>query len=133
MYVDTAFRPGGFNGNRIRTILVVDDEETIRMVVSDYLLDFGYAVIEAENAARAREILRTRPVDLVLSDVDMPGGENGFGLEKWIRAEYPDVRVILTSGYPQGAEKLRDLAEPLIVKPYSLEMVEKRIERSLGA
>jgi hypothetical protein len=70
-------------GSHVRSILVVDDEEPIRMVLTGFFEDSGYHVVEACDVAEAKGILADRPVDLVFSDINMPGRETGFVLEKW--------------------------------------------------
>jgi CheY-like chemotaxis protein len=65
----------------IQTILVVEDEVLIRLPLAEYLRDCGYSVFEASNVAEAKAVLDAdTPVDLVFSDVNMPGNENGFAL-----------------------------------------------------
>src|SRR5262249_60223603 len=69
-------------------ILFVEDEVLIRMAVADYLRDCGYRVIEAGNADEAIKVLcSNESVDVVCSDVQMPGSMDGFGLAQWIRRE----------------------------------------------
>jgi DNA-binding NtrC family response regulator len=114
--------------NFIRTILVVEDEEPIRMFLSEFLQDDGYRVIEAANVAEAKDLLIQTAVDVVFSDVNMPGSETGFALEKWVRRHYPDTKVLLASGFPHAPECTRDLLEPLMAKPYRMTAVVQRIE-----
>jgi DNA-binding NtrC family response regulator len=128
MFADTGVLISGFTGNFARTILVVEDEELIRMFLTEFLQDFGYNVIEAANVAQAKDVLVDRPVDVVFSDINMPGSETGFILEKWIRRHCPNTKVLLTSGFPQASRDTRDLVEPLILKPYSITSVLQRIE-----
>jgi CheY-like chemotaxis protein len=67
----------------IHTILVVEDEVLIRLPLAEYLRDCGYRVFEASNVAEAKAVLDAdTPVDLVFSDVNMPGNENGFALAR---------------------------------------------------
>ena len=84
---------------RMPTILVVDDEALIRMSISDFLQECGFNVLEASNAAEALEMIQSDQsvLDLVFSDVRMPGELDGFGLSKWIRENRPDLPVILLS------------------------------------
>jgi DNA-binding NtrC family response regulator len=114
----------------IRTILVVEDEPLLRLCLTQFLLDCGHAVIEAGSVAQAKTILDEGPVDLVFSDVNMPGKETGFDLEKWVRHTYPETKCLLTSGYPHVIEK-GSLREPLMPKPYTLSSVSQRIDRLL--
>jgi len=115
----------------LRTVLVVEDEMMIRMFVAEFLQDCGHIVFEASNVAEAKAILADTPVDLVFSDINMPGRETGFGLEKWVRQHYPSTKVLLTSGRPQVSADTRDLLEPLVPKPYNCCEVLQRIQRIL--
>lgn len=118
------------------TVLVVEDEVLVRMVIADYLRECGYRVYEAVNAAEALAVLQSPEVsvDIVFSDVQMPGEMDGFGLARWIRANKPDVQVILTSGVERSAEIAATLCEvgPLLEKPYPPQDVVDRI-RQLAA
>jgi DNA-binding NtrC family response regulator len=115
--------------SRVHAILVVEDEDPIRMCIMEFLQDCGHGVVEAANVAQARNVLATRPVDLVFSDINMPGGETGFALEKWVRRHYPTTKVLLTSGYPHGFADTSELLEPMIPKPYTFSLVLQRIHR----
>jgi DNA-binding NtrC family response regulator len=119
-------------GSHVRSILVVDDEEPIRMILTGFFEDSGYQVVEACDVAEAKGILADRPVDLVFSDINMPGRETGFVLEKWVRQHYPKTKVLLTSGGPQIPADTRDLLEPLVPKPYDYRDVLRRIQRILS-
>jgi DNA-binding NtrC family response regulator len=112
----------------VRTILLVDDEELIRLIAAEFLQDCGYHVLQAANVAQAKDILVRKSVDVVFSDINMPGSETGFALEKWIRRHFPDIKVLLTSGFPHVAADTGHLLEPLIAKPYSISSVLRRIE-----
>ena len=117
------------------TILVVDDEVLIRMVIADYLRDCGYRVFEAGSVDEAVEVLHNEPrIDLVFSDIQMPGGRDGCHLARWVADRYADVEVILTSGGWSAADLAEDLchAGPLIGKPYHLDAVADRIRAVLG-
>ena len=124
----------GSSDESIQTILVVEDEVLIRLPLAEYLRDCGYRVFEASNVAEAKAVLDAdTPVDLVFSDVNMPGNENGFALAVWIRQRHPDTKVILTSGIANAAEKAESLCEdgPLLTKPYSYNVVLQRIQSLL--
>lgn len=114
-------------------ILVVEDEVLIRLVIAEYLRECGYKVHEAANADEAITILQSPDVaiDIVFSDVVMPGGMDGFGLARWIRANRPEIQVILTSGLDRSAEVAGMLCEagPLLEKPYEPQGVVERIKQ----
>ena len=91
-------------------------------------------MFEASNVAEAKAVLDAdTPVDLVFSDVNMPGNENGFALAVWVHQRHPDTKVILTSGIANASEKAEGLCEdgPLLAKPYSHDVVLKRIQSLL--
>jgi DNA-binding response OmpR family regulator len=116
------------------TILVVDDEVLLRMVVAEHLRDCGYRVIEAGDGEEAIAVLQANDrIDIVLSDIQMPK-LNGFELALWVRRERPGVQVLLTSGGIKSAEIAHDLCEsgPLIAKPYDLAHIVSRIRALLG-
>jgi DNA-binding NtrC family response regulator len=106
------------SGDSPRTILVVEDEILIRLLLAEHLRDCGFKVREAGNAAEARELLVSAgPVDLVFSDVNMPGGEDGIALAHWIVHRHPTIPIILTSALPPvGGTNF-----PFLAKPYGLE------------
>ena len=75
------------------TVLIVDDEFLARALLSDHLQECGFMVFEAANADEAISTIETGiPIDLVLTDVRMPGSMNGFGLAKWINANRPNIQ-----------------------------------------
>jgi CheY-like chemotaxis protein len=82
------------------TILVVDDDEDVLLIASSYLRDQGYTILEATNGAQGLSILRdTKDVDLLFTDIAMPGGMNGFDLAHRAKQFRPDLRVLYTSGF----------------------------------
>jgi len=127
--------PKSSNGtHRKSTILVVEDEVLQRFPVAEFLRNAGYRVLEAGNADDARAIFRAgEPVEMVFSDVNMPGEMNGFELAHWIRTAFPDVRVLLTSGVDHMAtNKGYGLEDgPVLPKPYLYETLLEHIKRLL--
>lgn len=121
------------SGSPLQTVLVVEDEILIRLVIADYLRECGYRVHEAVNAEEAVAILQSPEVsvDVVFSDVEMPGSMDGFGLARWIRANKPGTQVILTSGAERSADIAATLCEagPLMEKPYPSQDVVDRIKQ----
>jgi CheY-like chemotaxis protein len=90
--------------------LVVEDELLVRMVLVDVLMDDGFEVIEATTADEALLALKRRPdVNLIVSDVEMPGTINGFVLAQRVAEERPDIRIVIVSG--RAAPKPGDLPE----------------------
>jgi CheY-like chemotaxis protein len=118
------------------TILVVEDDVLIRMPIAQYLRDCGYRVIEAVSADEAMTVLmhKETQVDMVFSDIEMPGSTDGFGLSKWIRDNRPGVEVILTGTVPRALKAAKELCDdgPL-PKPYEPKAVHDYIRRLLTA
>src|SRR5208282_5284707 len=111
-------------------ILVVEDEILVRSPVAEFLRTVGYKVVEAANAAEAVAVFNTGTViDLVFSDIDMPGPMDGVGLACWISVHHPDIHVILTSGIHHAARG-RGTTDLFLPKPFRLAEVALRI-RSL--
>jgi CheY-like chemotaxis protein len=123
-------------GGRTPTILVVDDEVLIRMALSDCLQDSGYKVLEAGNADEAVAVLEHgHEIDLVFSDIRMPGTMDGFGLAKWIRQNRSGLPVMLTSGDSKKSDLAAQLGdeEAFVAKPYDTQMILAKIRQSIEA
>ena len=122
---------------RVPTILVVDDEVLIRMVLSDYLQDCGFKILEAGTVAEAIAIIEASatPIDLVFSDVNMPGGKDGIELAQWIRTNRPQLPVLLTSGDEKKAELAGAICakEEFLPKPYDHKVAVARVRTLIMA
>jgi DNA-binding NtrC family response regulator len=117
-------------------ILVVEDDVLIRMPIAQYLRDCGYRVIEAVSADEAIVVLQHRdtPVDIVFSDIEMPGSIDGFGLAKWIREHRPGTDVIMAGTVPRSIDAAKELCESSpLPKPYDAQSVHSHIRRLLAA
>ncbi len=86
-------------GGSIR-VLLVEDQVELRALLSDVLQDAGMEVRIAEDAHSAKAILEDFPCDVLVSDVHMPGSENGIDLAEHLKRSRPQARVILASGHP---------------------------------
>ena len=108
----------------------------ICFVVADYLRDHGFLVIEAMDAGEAMALLQARDVavDLVFSDVHMPGDLDGLDLARWVCAAFPGLPVILASGAARTADLDEDLCAfaPIEAKPYCMKSVAARVGRVLA-
>lgn len=116
-------------------MLIVEDEALMRLVVSDYLQDCGFKVLEAANAQEAIAMICQAAVkiDIVFSDVRMPGEMNGVGLARWMRGNRPDIPVVLTSGGLDTELANTITAQgPFLAKPYKLERLVSEMGRMLG-
>jgi CheY-like chemotaxis protein len=107
---------------RGETILVVEDNPSLREVVVKQLKGLGYRVIDVSNAQLALDVLEIQgPVDLVFADIMLPGGIDGCTLVSEVMSRWPSVRVLLTSGLPgPHLAKVADLTPKvrLLRKPY---------------
>jgi len=118
--------PEGPAGTAQRTVLVVEDEVVLRMAVSAHLREAGFVVVEAVDADEAVDLLgANRAIQLVFSDIMMPGTMDGEQLAAWIGARYPEIRILLTSGVTQRG------SQPFLAKPYSFLELQRRIEKML--
>jgi CheY-like chemotaxis protein len=110
-------------------ILVVEDEVLLRIMTAEVLRSEGYQVLEAANAEEAKKLLNAvPPVALVLTDIHMPGQENGVQLATYVRSRYPDISVLLTSGNPGGVELN---GHPVIPKPFNWFYLLERVKEAL--
>src|ERR1019366_7500723 len=86
--------------SRGETILVVEDNESLRRVVIRQLVELGYRTLEAGGAASAIVLLDSETIDLLFTDIVMPGGLDGFDLARQAIEGKPGLKVVLTSGFP---------------------------------
>jgi DNA-binding NtrC family response regulator len=122
--------------NLQETILLVEDEVLVRVPIAQYLRDCGYRVVEAVNAEEAMTVLlhEETVVDVVFSDIEMPGAVDGFGLAKWIREHRPGLDVLLAGTINRTVENAKQLcAQGPVPKPYDAEIVHNHIKRLLAA
>lgn len=114
-------------------VLVVEDELLIRTMVSDALRDAGFAVIEAIDADEAMRVLQSGvAINLVFSDVRMPGSLDGLALLKNCNELFPDLPVVMTSGHLFPAEALVRGAKQFLPKPYLFEDAVAAVKLELG-
>ena len=119
-----------------RVVLVVEDEVLLRRTTAEFLRFFGYTVIETPTAAEAMvELESGKAIDIVFSDVGLPGAVDGLALARWLRQRYGNVSVMLTSGYGGAVRQAAlDLVgdELFLSKPYRQEALADRIRCLLG-
>ena len=113
------------------TVMVVDDEPTIRMLLADVLIGQGYTTVEAEEGATALRILQSDArIDLLITDVGLPGGMNGRQLADAARVTRPDLKVLFITGYAENAIIGNAQLAPgmqLLTKPFVMEDLAGRI------
>ena len=112
-------------------VLVVDDEPVVCMLVSDVLRDQGYEVLEAADSAEGLRFLRSaQRIDLLVSDVGLPGGMNGRQLGDAARLLRPDLKLLFITGYAESAALgncVLDANTQLLTKPFALDVLAARI------
>jgi CheY-like chemotaxis protein len=111
-------------------VLVVEDDPDVRAAVVEMVEDLGYAVEEAANPDDALVILQARPIDLLFTDVVMPGTIKSTELAERARALQPRVKVLFTSGYSENAivhHGRLDDGVHLITKPYKRDQLARRL------
>jgi signal transduction histidine kinase len=117
------------------TILIVEDDEDVLAVTAESLRELGYQVVTAVTATKALEILKSdQPVDLLFSDVVIPGGADGAQLAVEARRVRPELKVLLTSGYAAAALSLEHgLPDTLEVvgKPYDREELAQKVRLAI--
>jgi CheY-like chemotaxis protein len=114
------------------TVLLVEDEVLIRLMVAEELRSQGLQVLEASNAEEALAILESSlPVHLLFTDVRMPGRMDGFALAKLAQARFPRLKLIIASSR-QPEDPSGPLAEAFIAKPYDLNEVVELVESLLA-
>ncbi len=115
-------------GDTKGTVLLVEDSREVAEVTSTLLEQLGYRVVRAENAAEAlRHLQQGIHFDLLFSDIVMPGPMNGLALAQTCRDNFPDIAVLLTSGYSDAAQ-LADGRFDLLRKPFELSALERAVE-----
>jgi PAS domain S-box-containing protein len=134
--LEPAEPPEGRRGGDER-VLLVEDDEGVRVLAEAFLLAMGYRVVAAANAAQALELLERDPAfDLLFSDVVLPGGLSGPELAQRAVRRVPGLRALLASGYPRDALTGLDgdLADVgLLSKPYSRDDLARAVRQALEA
>lgn len=115
-------------------VLFVEDEELIRMILTETMIEAGLEVTEAANGEEAMQLLGQRRFDLLLTDVHMPGRLNGVDIARQVRALWPEVPVVFVTGRP---DTLRAFGTPgprdrSVLKPYKPSDVLTAIQASLA-
>jgi len=117
----------------LATLLVVDDEISIRQALRRYLEGLGHVVLEAEDGVDALAVLKGNAVDVAFVDLMMPRMD-GLGLLGRMRAEYPRTKVVVVSGYDEVfdlAQREKDVVA-IVSKPFRLSEVGDAVRSALG-
>ena len=114
-------------------ILVCEDDDQVAALVIDLLGQLGHTTTRAADAVAALSVLADgHPVDLLFTDVLMPGGMDGLALAREARRQRPGLPVLLTTGYAGGGASATPLGVPLLRKPYEMPDLSKAIERAMA-
>jgi signal transduction histidine kinase len=117
--------PGGpsrLEGERRGHVLLVEDDREVSALTRELLASLGFSVTHVSGAEAALGALaNSRHIDIVLSDIMMPGGVSGLQLAREIRRRHPEMPILLTTGYVESATGIGDGEFNLLLKPYSLE------------
>jgi CheY-like chemotaxis protein len=116
------------------TILLVDDEPAIRQMALELLSEIGYRVIEAADSVSAIKQAETlEHLDLLLSDVGLPGSMNGISLAAELRKKFPRLKVLFITGFAGGSRLVSvDKTTRLLTKPFSLNELTSRVHSLLN-
>ena len=118
------------------TVLVVDDEPTVRMLVTEVLADLGYTAIEAADGPAGLKVLRSDArIDLLVTDVGLPGGMNGRQVADAGRAVRPGLKVLFITGYAENAVVGNGHLDPgmhVMTKPFAMETLASRIKELIA-
>ncbi len=116
----------------LATLLIVEDNPILRFTLSMELSQAGFAVREAGSADEAETVLGTgTPIDLVVTDIEMPGARDGLTLAKFVRAFHPQTRVIVVSGIVPKSD-IVGVADAFFGKPYDFERLILCVRSLLG-
>jgi PAS domain S-box-containing protein len=119
------------------TVLVVDDEPTVRMLITDILEELGFTWIEAGDSAAGLKVLQSDVrIDLLVTDVGLPGGMNGRQMADAGRVSRPDLRVLFITGYAENAAVGNGQLAPgmaVLTKPFPMEAMAARIRSMIEA
>jgi CheY-like chemotaxis protein len=113
------------------TVLIVDDEPTVRMLVTEVLAELGYAAIEAADGASGLKVLQSNVrIDLLISDVGLPGGLNGRQMADAARVTRPRLKVLFITGYAENAavgDGHLEAGMHVLTKPFAMQTLTNRI------
>ncbi len=132
---DEAEGEAGLDPAAGETVLVIDDEETIRLLIRDVLEEAGYSVLEASDGPAGLEVMQSRAaVDLLITDVGLPGGVNGRQVADAARLQRPGLKTLFITGFAESAAVSSDQLEPgmeVITKPFAMSALAQKVREML--
>jgi len=115
------------------SVLVVEDDVLLRLITAEDLRSAGYNVVEASSADEAMTILDSAvTVDLILTDIRMPGSMDGLALAAFVRQRWPDLKIVVASGERPGQAALA-VADAFLPKPYDSSAILARLRTLMGS
>jgi signal transduction histidine kinase/CheY-like chemotaxis protein len=131
--------PPPFDANEVPgagLVLVVDDEPSVRSLVTEVLGELGYRTLEAEEGAAGLAVLQSSAaIDLLITDVGLPGGMNGRQLADAARASRPELKVLFITGYAENAVVGNGHLDPgmeIMTKPFTLDALARRVRQMVA-
>jgi two-component system, cell cycle sensor histidine kinase and response regulator CckA len=130
-HLDANFAPTRASGS----VLVVEDDAQLRTVIRRYLTSWGYTLLEAANGATALELIDEHrgPIDMLLTDLVMPGGIDGRTLSRRVLAKRPQTKVVFMSGYTEHAALKHAALGPddyFVQKPFTAQTLSETLHRA---
>ena len=114
--------------NERPVVLIVEDEPLVRMLGADVLEEAGFEVVEAFNGDEALEMLEARPdIDVLFTDVNMPGSLDGLDLARVVHARRPDIKLLIASGQVRLSEDQIPDAGRFLAKPYGPDAIIRHV------
>jgi len=113
-------------------VVLVDDNDEVRTVTAAFLEDAGFRVEQANSAQAGLDLLERSGADILVSDLIMPGGMDGLAFANEARRRWPDLPVILVSGYSTSAANATELGYTLYMKPFDMAELARGIQAHLG-
>jgi CheY-like chemotaxis protein len=116
------------------TVLVVEDNPRLRLLVVRQVSELGYGCVEAADGPSALAVLERESIDLLFSDIIMPGGMSGYELSEKARSRWPQLKILLTSGFPKEKFATAEAAPSgieLLSKPYRKADLAAALRRAL--
>jgi PAS domain S-box-containing protein len=132
---DAPEAPHAANPGQGETVLVIDDEPIVRMLIVEVLDEAGYFVLEAGDGPAGLKILRSDArIDLLVTDVGLPGGMNGRQVADAARTTRPDLKVLFVTGYAENAAIANGLLDPgmqIIAKPFAMTALGNKVREMI--
>jgi CheY-like chemotaxis protein len=116
------------------TVLVVEDDEVLRMCAAEVVADAGFIPVEAANADEAFAILESRSdIALLFTDIQMPGSMDGLDLARTVHDRWPAIKIILVSGRAELSERERPVDSRFFQKPFAMKQMLEGLQEMISS